>query len=63
MLGMKQIQGWPVQKITRMRPAEQTNSCGIDVDRAEIPAEQDAIGKRLDEIAQQPPVFVPEGSH
>ena len=63
MLGMKQIHDRHGQNLIRMRSAEQTDSCWIDVDRAEVPAEQYAIGKRLDEIAKQTRVFVADGAH
>jgi len=62
MLGMKQVQDRLAQNLIRMRSAEQADACGIDDNRAEVPDDQDPVGKRLHEIAKQSGMFVEDGS-
>jgi hypothetical protein len=62
MFGMKQVRHGPAENLTRMRSPEQADGCGIDENRAEVPADHNPVGKRLHEIAKQIGVFVEDGS-
>src|SRR6185436_7089882 len=58
----EQIQDRRAQNLLRMRSAEQIHCRVIDERRAEVPADQDPVGKRLHEVAKQSVVFVEDGS-
>ena len=61
MIHMKQVEGRRAEQLVRMRRAEQTDCCVIDEERAEVPADQYPVGKRLHEIAKQLVMFVEDG--